>query len=75
MNEIWTGILQPRGLAFSGETRAASINGAGDAEFLAVGGQGGVGGVAIFKRTEGGRNLVEVAREKTVPTRTSFVWI
>jgi hypothetical protein len=61
--------------AAANSTRATTIHGAGTAEFLAIGGQAGVGGVVVMRRTEGGKNLVEVAREKSVATRTSFVWV
>jgi 6-phosphogluconolactonase (cycloisomerase 2 family) len=57
------------------DTRAFSIFGDRAAEFLAVGGQAGTGGVVIMQRTEGGKNMVEVARNTEIPTRTSFAWL
>jgi 6-phosphogluconolactonase (cycloisomerase 2 family) len=67
VKQVFTGILQPRGLEF-----VTAPNGD---EYLAVGGVAGTGGIAIFQRTEGGRNLKEVARNTQVATRTSFVWL
>lgn len=46
----------------------------GDAYIVAAGVAGTVG-VKIFKRTEGGTNLEEVAVNTTVPTRPTFVWL
>ena len=44
-------------------------------EYLVAGGVAGTGGVVVFRRTEGGRNLEFVARNTEIPTRTTFVWI
>lgn len=63
--QVYTGVNQIRGMFFGGP----------DSEYLALAGVAGVGGVAVFKRTEGGRNMVEVARNTDVPTRSTFVWV
>lgn len=44
-------------------------------EYLIAGGVAGTGGVVVFERTDGGRNLTEVVRNTDIPTRTSFVWL
>jgi 6-phosphogluconolactonase (cycloisomerase 2 family) len=67
VRQVFTGIQQPRGMEFHPAGKGE--------EYLAVGGFAGNGGVAIFKRVEGGRNLVEVARNTEIPTRTSFIWL
>jgi NAD(P)H-hydrate repair Nnr-like enzyme with NAD(P)H-hydrate epimerase domain len=43
--------------------------------YLIAGGVAGSGGVVIFKRTQGGRGLEEVARNKDVLTRSTFAWL
>ena len=65
VNQFFTGIQQVRGMEFGGE----------DSEYLIASGVVGTGGVAVFKRTEGGKNFVEVARNTEIPTRTSFLWV
>ena len=62
--QVFSGVQQIRGMEFGGEK----------SEYLVLSGVVGTGGVAVFKRTDGGANLAEVARETTVPTRSSFVW-
>jgi 6-phosphogluconolactonase (cycloisomerase 2 family) len=66
-NQIFTGLYQIRGMEIGN-----SENG-GD-QYLIAGAAFGVGGVAIFRRTEGGKNLELVARNQEVLTRTTFVW-
>lgn len=61
---MYTGVQQVRGLWIGGP----------DDEFVVAGGVVGTGGVVVFQRTEGGANLVEVARNTDIPTRTSFVF-
>ncbi|KAF9042829.1 putative isomerase YbhE [Hymenopellis radicata] len=63
--QVYTGLDQVRGMEFGGE----------NSEYLVASGVVGEGGVAVFERTEGGKNLVEVARNTDVLTRTSFVWV
>ncbi len=63
--QVYTGLDQVRGMEFGGE----------NSEYLVASGVVGAGGVAVFERTEGGKNLFEVARNTDVPTRTSFVWV
>lgn len=67
VTQVFTGLDQVRGMEFG----PASVGGE---EFLVASGVAGTGGVVIYRRTDGGRNLVEVARNSDIPTRTSFVW-
>lgn len=69
-------------MAFSGSTVHSEFvpldaHGAGDAEYLVVGGAGDdvAGAVAVFRRVERGENLQLVAREEGVPGRASFLWV
>lgn len=68
--EIYTGLDQVRGM------QIGPVENGGE-EFLIAGGVVATnpGGVVVFKRTEGGRNLVEVVRNQDIDTRTSFVWL
>jgi hypothetical protein len=45
----------------------------GGESYLVASGLAGSGGVVVYKRTGGGTGLQEVARNKYVPTRTTFV--
>ncbi|KAI0313954.1 putative isomerase YbhE [Amylostereum chailletii] len=63
--QVYSGVQQVRGMEFGG----------GKDQYLILSGVVGEGGVAVFERTDGGRGLVEVARNTDVPTRTSFVWL
>ena len=62
--QVYTSLEQIRGMQFGGEND----------EFLIASGVVGTGGVVVFKRTEGGTNLVEVVRNTDIPNRTSFLW-
>lgn len=64
VNQVYTGVNQVRGLWIGGPND----------EFVVAGGVVGTGGVVVFQRTDGGANLVEVARNTDIPTRTSFVF-
>jgi hypothetical protein len=66
--QVFTGLDQIRGMQF-GRVEDGGV------EFLVASGFAGQGGVVVFKRVDGGRNLVEVARNTDVLTRTSFVWV
>jgi len=66
-SQVFTGLKQIRSMALG---RVAD----GGDEFL-VAGANVDGGVAVFKRTDGGRNLSEVARNTDIPSRTSFVFV
>lgn len=68
INQVYTGIDQPRGIAFGPADK-------GGEEFLVAGGVAGTAGVLVFRRTEGGKNLQLVAKNLDIPTRTSFVWL
>ncbi|KAI0260749.1 Lactonase, 7-bladed beta-propeller-domain-containing protein [Gloeopeniophorella convolvens] len=62
--QVYTGLQQVRGMMIGGPND----------EFIVAGGVVGTGGVVVFKRTNGGASLQEVARNTVVPTRTSFIW-
>lgn len=66
-NQVFTGLSQIRSFAI-GKTE-----GGGD-EFL-IAGANTQGGVAVFKRTDGGRNLELVVRNQELQNRTSFVFL
>lgn len=66
-SQVFTGLKQIRSMTLG---RVAD----GGDEFL-VAGANVDGGVAVFKRTDGGRNLSEVARNTDIPSRTSFVFV
>ncbi|KAH7890467.1 Lactonase, 7-bladed beta-propeller-domain-containing protein [Phlebopus sp. FC_14] len=68
-NQIYTGLDQIRGM-MSGEQA-----GKGGEAYIVAAGYAGTAGVKVFKRTEGGANLEEVAVNTVIPTRTSFVWL
>jgi len=61
--EIRTGLSHVRGILFGGS----------DDKYLVAGGVNG-GGVKIFERTDGGRQLKEVARNEFVLAPTGFLW-
>ncbi|KAJ2923344.1 hypothetical protein H1R20_g13751, partial [Candolleomyces eurysporus] len=67
-NQVFTGLRQIRSFAIG----KADENG-GD-EFL-IAGANLDGGVAVFRRTEGGRNLELVTRNTELQSRTSFVFL
>lgn len=68
IKQVFTGINQVRGI------QIGRVEDGGE-EYLVAGGVVGTAGVKVFKRVEGGRDLVEVAVNQEVPTRTSFVWL
>ena len=68
-NQVYTGLDQIRGM-MSGEQA-----GCGGEAYIVAAGYAGTAGVKVFKRTEGGANLEEVAVNTTIPTRTAFVWL
>ncbi|KAH9475871.1 hypothetical protein JR316_0011431 [Psilocybe cubensis] len=68
VNQVFTGLDQIRGMEFGNAENGCD-------QFLVASGVAGSAGVIILKRTEGGRNLEIVARDLTIPTRTSFVWL
>ncbi|KAF5310099.1 hypothetical protein D9619_010355 [Psilocybe cf. subviscida] len=65
--QVFTGLTNIRGMALG---RVAD----GSDEFL-IAGANTDGGVAIFRRSQGGRALDLVARNTDVPSRTSFVFL
>ncbi|KAF9523233.1 Lactonase, 7-bladed beta-propeller-domain-containing protein [Crepidotus variabilis] len=64
VTHVDTGLDQVRAMKFSP-----------GGEYLVAAGMTGKGGVVVFKRTERGRNLVEVARNSENETSLSFVWL
>ena len=68
-NQVYTGLDQIRGM-MSGEQ--AGYGGGG---YIVAAGYAGTAGVKVFKRTEGGANLEEVAVNTVIPTRTAFAWL
>ena len=64
ISEVATGLNHVRGIAFGGP----------DSELLVVGGTKG-GGVKIFQRVEGGKNLMQVAHDPSVQSPTGFAWL
>ncbi|GLB40978.1 putative lactonase, 7-bladed beta-propeller [Lyophyllum shimeji] len=69
IKHVYTGIDQPRGMAFG------PADGRGGEAFLVVAGVAGSAGTKIFKRVDGGRDLQLVATNLDIPTRTTFVWL
>lgn len=65
--QIPTGLQQIRSMALG------RVDDGGD-EFI-IAGANTVGGVAIFQRVDGGRNLTLVARNEEIANRTSFVFV
>lgn len=61
----FTGINQIRGMQFGGP----------DNRYLIASGYAGNAGVLMYERTNGGANLTLVAKDTTLPTRSSFVWL
>lgn len=68
VRQVFTGLDQIRGMEFG------SVENGSD-EFLIAAGVAGSAGVVVYRKTDGGRNLTEVARNLEIPTRTSFVWL
>lgn len=67
--QVYTGLNQVRGM-MSGEQV-----GFGGEAYIVAAGFAGTAGVKVFKRTEGGANLEEVAVNTVIPTRATFVWL
>ena len=67
--QVYTGLDQVRGM-MSGEQA-----GFGGEAYIVAAGFAGAAGVKVFKRTEGGANLEEVAVNTAIPTRSTFVWL
>jgi len=63
VQQVYTGLQQIRGMSFNQ-----------DGTYLIAGGVKS-GGVKVFKRTNGGLALEEVASNDEIDTRTSFVWL
>lgn len=68
VNQVFTGLKQIRSMAIG------PVSIAGAEEFL-IAGANVDGGVVMYKRTNGGRNLTELVRNTDVQNRTSFVFI
>ncbi|KAI0635166.1 putative isomerase YbhE [Trametes polyzona] len=73
VKHVFTGLDQIRGMALSGgRSGSGSEN---ENEFLVAGGVAGDAGVVVLRRTQGGADLEVVARNRDIPTRSSFVWL
>lgn len=68
LTQVYTGLNQIRGMEIGQREN-------GGCAYLVAAGVAGNGGVVVFKRTDGGRGLEEVARNTDVPTRSTFVWL
>ena len=68
IKQVFTGLSQIRGMEIGNRAN-------GGDRYLIAGAASGTEGVAIFRRTEQGRNLELVVRNQDVPTRTGFVWV
>ena len=68
-NQVYTGLERIRGM-MSGEQA-----GFGGEAYIVAGADAGAAGVKVFRRTEGGANLEEIAVNAVIPTRTTFVWL
>ncbi|KAG7095223.1 hypothetical protein E1B28_005998 [Marasmius oreades] len=68
IKQIFTGLSQVRGMEIGRQTN-------GGDKYLVASGVAGTGGTVVFERIDGGADLKEVARNKDIPTRTSFIWI
>jgi len=65
VKHVFTGLVNIRGMQFGGP---------GD-RYLVASGVSQFGGVVVFERTDGGGNLVEVARNTQIPNLATFVWL
>lgn len=65
VNQAFTGLFNIRGMQFGGP----------DNRYLVASGVSQAGGVVVFERTEGGANLMEVARNTQIPNLATFVWL
>ena len=64
ISEVATGLNHVRGMMFGGP----------NCEWLVVGGTKG-GGVKVFQRVEGGKNLEQAAHDPSVQSPTGFAWL
>ena len=69
VKQVYTGLDQIRGMEIG------PAGGRGGEEYLIASGYAGTAGVAVFRRTKGGRDLELVAQNLDIPVRTSFVWL
>lgn len=67
VTQVFTGLKQIRSM------NIGPVQEGGD-EFI-IAGANVEGGVVMFRRVNGGRNLTEVARNNEIANRTSFVFI
>jgi len=64
VEEVRTGLKHVRGIEFGGP----------DDKWLVAGGVNG-GGVKVFERIEGGKNLRVVAENDSIEAPTAFLWV
>lgn len=65
VKQVFMGLTQVRGMAFGGAQN----------EWLVTGSAEGSGGIGVWERTDGGRDLELVVRNTQLATRTGFVWL
>ncbi|KAL0060664.1 hypothetical protein AAF712_012541 [Marasmius tenuissimus] len=68
VKHVYTGLSQVRGMEIGPQ------HDGGD-KYLIAAGVAGTGGTVVFERTDGGADLKEVARNKDIATRTTFIWL
>ncbi|KAF9269841.1 putative isomerase YbhE [Marasmius fiardii PR-910] len=64
VKQVFTGLSQVRGMEIGGSGK-----------YLIAAGVAGEGGTVVFERVDEGKDLKEVARNKDIPTRTTFIWL
>lgn len=72
VKQVYTDLDLIRGMAF-GPKKGDWFTAAD--EYLIAGASDGQKGVAVFQRINGGRDLRLVARDASIGTRTSFLWL
>ena len=65
VNHTFTGLVNLRGMEIGGP----------DDRYLVTSGMSQSGGVVVYERTNGGANLVEVARNTQIPHLATFIWL
>ncbi|KAL0581419.1 hypothetical protein V5O48_000573 [Marasmius crinis-equi] len=68
VKQVFTGLSQIRGMEIGPQHD-------GGEKYLVAAGVAGSAGTVVFERINGGADLKEVARNKDIPTRTTFLWL
>ena len=74
IKQVYTDLDLVRGMAF-GPKDVGRYGLIVNDEYLIAGASEGAKGVAVFQRINGGRDLKLVARDSSIGTRTSFLWV